>query len=294
MKSLNKIAVIADLLTAEPALSRAVALAKACKAELVLYAFVHDSLGDDDALLSDKERHAYREKLIDARHQALAVELKSVAPKFRPNIEVIWHKRYHEWLCDNVKKRGIDLVIKHGRPSKKAFYMPSDWHLMRRLPVPLWLVDDRSPAEGAVVAAIDAGDKRSSQKKLDQQVLQTGALLAPLMKAKLKSVFVRALPQLLFDLDLVDHRSYKNKAEEQAKAASAKRCKEAGVDDQVSNNLVGFGHPEDMLPRLLRKEKAALLVMGTVGRKGVEEWLVGNTSERVIADVRCDVLIIKG
>ena len=34
MKSLNKIAVIADLLTAEPALSRAVALAKCSKSEL--------------------------------------------------------------------------------------------------------------------------------------------------------------------------------------------------------------------------------------------------------------------
>lgn len=294
MQSLKKILVIADQLTAQPALARAVALAKSSKAELVLMAFVHDSLGDDDALLSDKERHHYREKLMDARRQTLVTELKSVAPKFRPNVEIVWHKRYHEWLCENVKKLGVDLIIKHGRPSKKAFYMPSDWHLMRKLPVPLWLVDERSPTTGAYVAAIDAGDKRSGQKKLDEAVLQTAVFLAGFAKAKVKSIFVRPLPQLLFDLDLVDHRSYKNKAEEQARIASVKRSAEAGVDKKVEANLIGFGHPEEVLPRMLRREKAALVVMGTAGRKGMEEWLVGNTSERVIADLRCDVLILRG
>lgn len=293
MNSLNKIVVVADQITAQPALGRAVEIAKRTGAELVLLAFVHDSLGDEDAILSEKERLVYREKLIDARSAALTAELKSLAPKFRPNINVIWHKRYHEWLCENVKKLGADLVIKHARPSTKAFYMPSDWHLMRKLPVALWLVSEKSYTSGPVIASIDANDKRANQKKLDNQVLETAGFFARTLKNDLKAIYARPLPQLLFDLDLVDHRSYKKKAEVQAVDAVQKRSEAAGVHKQLKEVLIGFGDAETVIPRMLRRQKPSVLVMGTAARSGVQELLVGNTSERVIAAINIDVLILK-
>ena len=293
MNSLNKIVVVADQITAQPALGRAVEIAKRTGAELMLLAFVHDSLGDEDVILSEKESAAYREKLVDARTASLTAELKSLAPKFRPNVNVIWHKRYHEWLCENVKKIGADLVIKHARPSAKAFYMPSDWHLMRKLPVALWLVAEKSQTTGPIIASIDAGDKRSNQKKLDNLVLETAGFFSSKLKNDLKVIYARPLPQLLFDLDLVDHRSYKKKAEVQATEAIQKRCQAAGVEKQLKEVLIGFGNAETVIPRMIRRQKPSVLVMGTAARTGVQEMLVGNTSERVIAATHTDVLILK-
>ena len=292
MRRLRKLLVVADPITTQPALHRAIAIAKAARAELMLVAFVHDPLGDDDSLLSERERLALREQLIAARKLLLMAELASVPARFRRNVAVIWHKRYHEWLCANVRKLGVDLVVKRARPSRKAFYMPSDWHLMRNLPLPLWLVDGRSPESGPVIAAVDAGDNRVAQGKLDAGVLSAAAFIAKRWKFLFKAVYVRALPRLLFDLDLVDHRAYKLKAEKQAREALARRCEQAGVQQQVTETLVAFGKPQQSIPRLVRREKASLLVMGTSARSGVEGFMVGNTSERVVSEVSCDVLII--
>jgi nucleotide-binding universal stress UspA family protein len=124
-------------------------------------------------------------------------------------------------------------------------------------------------------------------------VLAAGAIIAKRRKSAFKVIYVRALPRLLFDLDLVDHRAYKLKAEKQAQKALARRCKQAGVQQQVVESLVAFGKPQQALPRLIRREKPSLLVMGTSARGGAEGFIVGNTSERIISDVPCDVLIIK-
>jgi len=41
------------------------------------------------------------------------------------------------------------------------------------------------------------------------------------------------------------------------------------------------------------KERAQLLVMGTVGRRGVQARLLGNTAEKVLRYIRTDVLAMK-
>ncbi len=53
------------------------------------------------------------------------------------------------------------------------------------------------------------------------------------------------------------------------------------------------GNADWVIPRISKAEKIDLLVMGTVCRTGIPGFLIGNTAEKVLADVDCSVLTAK-
>jgi len=48
-----------------------------------------------------------------------------------------------------------------------------------------------------------------------------------------------------------------------------------------------------VIPAVARRERINLIVMGTLGRVGIPGLLIGNTAERTLDHVDCDVLAIK-
>jgi nucleotide-binding universal stress UspA family protein len=64
------------------------------------------------------------------------------------------------------------------------------------------------------------------------------------------------------------------------------------------NELGGSIHlvsvdPRDVLPRLARKHRIGLIVMGTVARTGLPSLFMGNTAETILRSVSCSVLAVK-
>ena len=53
------------------------------------------------------------------------------------------------------------------------------------------------------------------------------------------------------------------------------------------------GYVYDEIVRFVRKHDADLLVMGSVGRSGIQSVLLGNTAERVIHAAPCSLMIMK-
>ena len=53
------------------------------------------------------------------------------------------------------------------------------------------------------------------------------------------------------------------------------------------------GEAEDVVPDFVRTHEVDVVVMGTVGRTGVPGFLIGNTAEKILADVECSVLAVK-
>jgi universal stress protein E len=52
-------------------------------------------------------------------------------------------------------------------------------------------------------------------------------------------------------------------------------------------------HPANAIPRLARKIRSDIVVMGAVSRSGLRRLLIGNTAERIVDDLTCDVLVVK-
>ena len=54
-----------------------------------------------------------------------------------------------------------------------------------------------------------------------------------------------------------------------------------------------LGHVAPELSALAKQLRAGVVVMGAVSRSGIQRLLVGNTAERVLDDMPCDVLVVK-
>ncbi len=53
------------------------------------------------------------------------------------------------------------------------------------------------------------------------------------------------------------------------------------------------GDPVYAIPKVARSMRAQLVVMGAVSRTGLKRVFIGNTAERVLHDLPCDVLVVK-
>jgi universal stress protein E len=56
---------------------------------------------------------------------------------------------------------------------------------------------------------------------------------------------------------------------------------------------VQMGDIADVLPKVVRKTRAAVVVMGAVSRSALRRFFIGNAAERVLDELTCDVLVVK-
>jgi nucleotide-binding universal stress UspA family protein len=68
------------------------------------------------------------------------------------------------------------------------------------------------------------------------------------------------------------------------------RAKLAGVS---ATDVLVEGTPDEQITRLARKRRADLIVMGTRGRVGLKEIMIGSTAERVIGRAHCPVVTVR-
>ena len=53
------------------------------------------------------------------------------------------------------------------------------------------------------------------------------------------------------------------------------------------------GSPEAAIAKTAQDISAQLVILGTVGRTGLAAAFIGNTAERVLAELSCEVLALK-
>ena len=57
-------------------------------------------------------------------------------------------------------------------------------------------------------------------------------------------------------------------------------------------HLVGR-HPSDAIEQTAREIHSAIVVMGAISRSGLKRLFIGNTAERVLDQLSCDILVVK-
>lgn len=66
------------------------------------------------------------------------------------------------------------------------------------------------------------------------------------------------------------------------------RCKAGRV-----RRVVAVGHPAEEILHAAEKLDVDLIVMGNKGRTGIDRWVLGSVSEKVVQQAKCLVLIVK-
>ncbi len=295
----KKILVVVDPTSdIQPALSRAVELAKGSQATITAFLSIFDLSYEMTSILSSQEREAMRLGVVNQRKAWLA---DLIAPFAVQGIEieqqVLWHNRPYESIIKFTQEGNFDLIVKstHQHDKLKAvIFTPTDWHLLRKSPVPVLLVKDKEwHHNGNILCAVNVACEDEAHLTLNSKIIEYANALARQFNANVHLVngYPGTPVNLAIELPDFDARTYNETIRMQHEQRVNYLANEYGLP--TSNCHVKEGLPEDVIPEIAEDLNVALVVLGTVGRTGLSAALIGNTAEHVIDSINCDLLAIK-
>lgn len=283
----------------QPALRRAVYLNQRFKGKIKAFLPIYDFSYEITTLLSPDERTSMRKSVLSQRTEWIRRQAQAYLDAgVDIEIKVVWHHRPFEAIIREVISGGHDLLIKmaHQRDSLGAMiFTPTDWHLLRKCPGPVWMVKDQPwPGEAKALVAVNLASEESYHEALNRKLVQETTALARASahtEVHLVGTYPAAPLDIAIELPDFDPDAYNHIIHAQYRVTMKKLCQASGIDEKLSH--VEQGLPEDIIPALAAELNAGVVVLGTIGRTGLAAAFMGNTAEQVIDHLSCDLLVIK-
>ena len=179
--------------------------------------------------------------------------------------------------------------------------VPADvMQLLRKCPVPVWVMRPCENYRPRVLALIDPGDADPVRSGLNDLVIDAAMSVALTEgadvhiatawdlpgEALLRSSAFVSVPAAELDVML---RSSQEEHESRL-STFVRRHRVPGVE--TYEHLI-YGEANEVLPNLASELAVSLIVMGTVARTGLRGFIMGNTAETILRSVDCSVLALK-
>jgi nucleotide-binding universal stress UspA family protein len=71
----------------------------------------------------------------------------------------------------------------------------------------------------------------------------------------------------------------------------AEKAGDEGVE--IEGNIIE-GHPADEIIKYSEKNSISLIVLGTLGKSGLDRFLLGSVAEKVVRNSKIPVLVVRG
>jgi universal stress protein E len=179
----------------------------------------------------------------------------------------------YESILRHAQRTRADLIVTDsfsGLNIAPALLQLMDWELARLSPVPVLIVKQQRPYRRPnVLAAVDPTHAYAKPLDLDAQILGCGEKVCEIMQGTLHAV--HAYTPAPFAAD------------------TSTWCAAAAVlrVDPIA------GHPVDAIGQAVTATKADILVMGSMSRSGLRRLLIGNTVDKLLYRLPCDLLLVK-
>ena len=281
-----------------PAVTQAARIARGCGARLELFHAINPSVDAKGSAPNrappadfyDRQRRQYLQRLgrIAARlglHEikvSTAVESDSPAPAA---------------IVRQATLVEADLIVtgRHcHRCNVPRWWRLTDWKLWRQSPVPVLVVSRSRPYHHPnVLVAVDPCRAHSKPVQLDQEILGMGIALADALQGKLHAVhaYTRVVvgsAAASVSADVAAH--LEGLAAAGAQAAFQRLLATSDIPEK-HRHLIGES-PAAAINEAARRTHADIVVIGAVPRAGLHRLFIGNTAERVLDQLPCDLLII--
>jgi universal stress protein E len=283
----------------QKSIKRAIEIANITGASITAFLCIYDFSYEMTTMLSMDERETMRQAVIDDRTEWLDDLLeKQIANRTKAiDIKVVWHNRPYESIIYEVIDNNYDLIVKGTKQHdslKSVIFTPTDWHIMRKAPVPVLLVKDHAwPQNGQILAAVKLGVDVEEHQSLNESITENAQHFAKLLHSKVH--LVNAYPgtplNIVIEIPEFDPTIYNASVKAHHQKEMQRHCERHHIDDALCHVCEGL--PEDVIPQLAEELDAELVVIGTIGRQGISAALIGNTAEHVIDKLNCDVLALK-
>jgi universal stress protein E len=282
------------------AVKRGLEIAEKTGASVELFCSVSltGSYGD----ISRAESREFARALLTARQlemESLCARLRRVMPQIGGSVQLDYPP--HEAIVRQALRSRADIVLIEAHKHNvfaRLLLSQTDFALIRECPAPLLIVKGGRPHRGgAVLAALDPWHAAGKPASLDKRIIEAARVLIDSLGGKLHSAHVYA-PLISFitgsiggpalpAVPLPEERRYAQTTRRRFTEVSA------AYGIAPKNAHLRSGDPAYELPRLAKSLKANTLVMGAVSRSTLKRIFIGNTSERVLDSLSCDVLIVK-
>lgn len=287
----NKLLIIADIEDKCAASARGLQLADEMDLIPEVVAFTHT---DIKRLKVDKDSGAaIKAQLMAERRSTITQRINKLAGDNNGiKINIVWAESIHEWISKRVAGGDYMVVVKSRHKSESFGHTSTDWHLLRTCPVPVLLVNKkRWTKDASILATVDLGATGKTKQKLNLDVVLEARHYAEVLNMELKVLCVLEVPTLLSDLDLVDPKTYAQERQKMQLPVMQELADQSGLP--TSAFVFKRGPVAKTIVSEAANNKAQLVVMGSVGRKGVKAQLIGNEAERVLGLLKTDTLTLK-
>ncbi|MCX2981576.1 universal stress protein UspA [Halieaceae bacterium IMCC14734] len=276
----------------QPAIERGMKLAQRRGYTVEVVGFCYESLAAQGITGKSQQAEA-RRRILEAHGQKLEqlVSAKQL-PGLQVSVKSVWEKEIRNWVVRQCERRDYAVVVKTGHRSETFVYSSTDWHLLRECPAPLMIVCDRQWRKTRpLLATLDLASRSRVKQALNRKVIETAKAYAAVMDCELHLIHAIHISPLLTELDLVDEHSHALDIKESLTPVVERLCQEYELSPKQFR--LKRGPVEKVIASEAARLRAQLVVMGTVGRRGVKARLLGNTAEHVLSRLRTDVLAIK-
>ena len=251
----------------QPALDRAALVAEKLGAGLHLFGCIHGDISG-----ADRKSEAVKAQLNEHKQTLEACAAPYVARGISVETEVEWDKDWYHAVIRATTRNQADIVYKSSfrhRPSQRILKSTSDWTLIRECPMPVMLVKEvKRPEVPVILAAIDISVRTQPYEKLNEHILE---LSRRLVETRVADVHVvNAFPDFRVTPDL------------------QKLMEVSGLEK--SKIHVKLGPPDRVIVEEAKRLGANLVVVGNSHRSGLAAMLHGNTAEKILDRLDCNVL----
>jgi universal stress protein E len=302
-RSIRRILVaVKDTRRSSPTLKKAARLARALDARLELFHVISEPIAIDALAIArqgvDSYEAAQQQRYLK-RLEAMAAPLRRAGLKV--SVAAEWDHPVSEAVVRRAQGTQADLIVaeRHaGRHVAPWLLHYRDWELLRHSPVPVLLSKSRRTYDTVkVLAAIDPSHALAKTARLDEQILRLASQVSEAAGGQLHALhaFVPALIDvppselLLPDSPARIVRGAEAAAEE--RFDKTLRAARLGTLPRNRRHLVAR-HPADAIAQVAKKLDVDVVVMGLV-RTGLKGLFIGNTAEKLLDELPCDLLIVK-
>jgi universal stress protein E len=287
---------------AQPGLDKAVELARRTGAEIDLFHCLYNPYVQSERVYGRRGLSADIEMLVQVTRERLEQRARPVAERgVRIRTSVRWDYPPHEAIVRQAMRHKSDLVVattQRYRAAQRLFLSNTDWQLIRECPMPLLLVKSPRPwTSSTVLAAIDPLHAHAKPAALDPEILRIGSILSTALESPMHVVHAYApavtiVPGMMAEaLPVAVTGPEARRYERRIRRAVTTLGRRHGVSDRRTH--VTTGDPATVIPQLARQLGTQLVVMGAVSRSGLKRLFIGNTAERIIDRLDCDICVVK-
>lgn len=214
-------------------------------------------------------------------------------------VSAVWDMPLDEAIVRHVLRTSPRLLVKdthYHHKIRQAIFSNTDWNLVRRCPVPLWLTKPHRWAEPRrIIACVDPADENDVQAELDGIILDEAGLLAEKLSCELHA-FHAYLPPSKYPISFpysgdIPIDELDRKLEQDHRMHVDALLKNYTVSKEHTHMMPG--NPKQLLPELATEIGAGLVVIGAIARNALKRVFIGSTTERVLDKLPCDLLVVK-